>query len=432
MKRFITLCCIWLVIASTSMLSQTNEYPSPAKSIFNKSINLHSSRNLVNAANQLANLVSTQPGNEKSKALFDGSWRMASLEYFNWVESTTTWGTYQKTSYTYDGASRRSVELSQSWNVSIYEDFQRTTYTYDGQGDNTLILSEYWYNDQWNNGLRKTITYDGSHHQSVVVSAMWAGISWMDESKTSYTYDGSGHETEMLQQNWSGSWQNSLRTNSTYDGNGFKTQMIFQSWETDHWLNQDRWTITNDGQGKPTYMLMEIWNNTAWTTSQQMTYTYNGSGIMTKVFLQMWYDSKWNNDYQELYTIDGNQNRTEMIGQLWNGSAWTNSSRYVYTWEQATGVDDHPLTVTRFALLNNYPNPFNPSTQIQFALPEANTVTLSIYDVLGKEVSRLVNERIPAGVHSATWDAAGMPSGVYFCRLTAGTFHAMKKMLLVK
>ena len=91
----------------------------------------------------------------------------------------------------------------------------------------------------------------------------------------------------------------------------------------------------------------------------------------------------------------------------------------------------------QFALDQNYPNPFNPATTIRYELPQAAQVTLKLYNLLGQEVSTLVNERQEAGFHTILWNGrngAGrtVASGVYFYRLEAGEFAKVKKMLLVK
>jgi len=85
-----------------------------------------------------------------------------------------------------------------------------------------------------------------------------------------------------------------------------------------------------------------------------------------------------------------------------------------------------------FALDQNYPNPFNPVTTIRFDLPEAVHVRLVVYDVMGREVARLVDGTMQAGQHRARWDASGLPSGVYLYRLTAGAFTETKAMILLK
>ncbi len=97
----------------------------------------------------------------------------------------------------------------------------------------------------------------------------------------------------------------------------------------------------------------------------------------------------------------------------------------------ALNVDESALP-SAFELLQNFPNPFNPTTQISFRLAEGGDVTLRIYDVLGREVSTLVDERLQAGNHSRAFDAYGLGGGVYFYRLQSGQHSQTMKMLLLK
>ncbi len=85
-----------------------------------------------------------------------------------------------------------------------------------------------------------------------------------------------------------------------------------------------------------------------------------------------------------------------------------------------------------FALEYNYPNPFNPETNIAYALPERVKVELSIYNILGQKVAELVNTVQEPGKYSVRWDASRMSSGVYFYRISAGKFASSKKMMLIK
>ena len=87
---------------------------------------------------------------------------------------------------------------------------------------------------------------------------------------------------------------------------------------------------------------------------------------------------------------------------------------------------------TAFTMLSNYPNPFNSTTQIEFILPTTQRVSLRLYDVLGREVAVMMNEIQTAGAHRLTFDASGMPSGVYLCRLEAGEMMQTRKMVLLK
>ena len=87
---------------------------------------------------------------------------------------------------------------------------------------------------------------------------------------------------------------------------------------------------------------------------------------------------------------------------------------------------------TSFALEQNYPNPFNPTTIINYALPEQAFVRLTIYNTLGQQVATLVNEMQDAGNKIVEFDANNFPSGMYFYKITAGTFNDIKKMILLK
>ena len=91
-----------------------------------------------------------------------------------------------------------------------------------------------------------------------------------------------------------------------------------------------------------------------------------------------------------------------------------------------------PVVPVNYELADNYPNPFNPMTQIRFGLPEAQTVQLTVYDVTGREVTRLVDGTFGAGYHTVTFDASAMASGVYLYRIVAGEFVASRKMILMK
>ena len=105
-----------------------------------------------------------------------------------------------------------------------------------------------------------------------------------------------------------------------------------------------------------------------------------------------------------------------------------------YTLDESTTVPDTP---TRYSISANYPNPFNPMTKIDFALPEPQRVQLSIFTVDGRRIATLANESMPAGHHTVTWtgrDDRGEPvaSGIYFYRIQAGDFCRTEKMTLLK
>jgi hypothetical protein len=123
-----------------------------------------------------------------------------------------------------------------------------------------------------------------------------------------------------------------------------------------------------------------------------------------------------------------------LIGMAQNPPS-VNSVGFWYLPKQTLMTDVEQLSnavPTEYRLEQNYPNPFNPTTTIRFALPEQAVVTLKIFDILGREVATLMDEKLEAGVHKVVFDARGLPSGVYIYQLRAGSFVQQKKLALVK
>ena len=99
--------------------------------------------------------------------------------------------------------------------------------------------------------------------------------------------------------------------------------------------------------------------------------------------------------------------------------------------------DDSPALPEEFVLEGNYPNPFNPTTNIRFALPESGAISMAVYDILGREVAVLVNQEMNAGWHEVQWDGrsysgATVPSGVYLVRLAMGAEVQVHRVTLLK
>jgi len=102
-------------------------------------------------------------------------------------------------------------------------------------------------------------------------------------------------------------------------------------------------------------------------------------------------------------------------------------------WDSATvGIVNTSPLPGKFILMQNYPNPFNAQTAIRFFLPEPQIVRLTIYDLLGRQIRTLLEERKQVGVHTITFDASPLSNGLYFYRLQAGDMVETKRMVLLK
>lgn len=114
------------------------------------------------------------------------------------------------------------------------------------------------------------------------------------------------------------------------------------------------------------------------------------------------------------------------------GQGWSTFTTIKYE-QNPSSIDEQVIELpTEYLLSQNYPNPFNPSTVISYQLPVGGNVALKVYDILGNEIATLVDVFKPAGRYEVEYNAASLPSGVYFCQLMTGDFIQTKKMLLLK
>jgi len=117
----------------------------------------------------------------------------------------------------------------------------------------------------------------------------------------------------------------------------------------------------------------------------------------------------------------------------WGNLGQVSGKVEAYTPQSETSIiNEESQNLVNFLLFQNFPNPFNPSTTIKYSITKQSYVTLKVYDILGREITILVNEEKRAGNYEMNWNAAKLSSGVYFYKLKAGEFIQTKKMILMK
>jgi len=127
--------------------------------------------------------------------------------------------------------------------------------------------------------------------------------------------------------------------------------------------------------------------------------------------------------------VDGTADMEVLIENVYSSSHNYSIEFTVST--EVTSVQDEKIPGT-FELGQNYPNPFNPSTIISFSLPESDMVSLKVYDIIGNEIAVLINSTMNAGKFDYNFNAANLPSGIYFYELLTSNFRSVKKMILEK
>ncbi len=164
-------------------------------------------------------------------------------------------------------------------------------------------------------------------------------------------------------------------------------------------------------------VILTLITNTAWAQHQLSSGVFSSGGITHQ---------------GSSYILSGTVGET-VTGKI-TGSAYQHNSGFwnVYSQSVLTDVEEDETIPSTFKIEQNYPNPFNPSTIIRFSVPENSNVTLIVYDILGNEITTLLNEDKDAGWYNIRFDASGLASGVYIYRITADNFISTKKMTLLK
>ena len=123
------------------------------------------------------------------------------------------------------------------------------------------------------------------------------------------------------------------------------------------------------------------------------------------------------------------------------GGSYENEIDYLTDWitarldwmdEQAMSADDDHQLIRSYSLDPAYPNPFNPTTTIEFSIPQTEFVTVKVYNIVGHEITTLINDELFTGNYSIKWDGSHQPSGLYFVQIESGSFYKTRKMVLIK
>ena len=191
------------------------------------------------------------------------------------------------------------------------------------------------------------------------------------------------------------------------------------------------WTTLNETETEPT--IAEINTNTEDGSSVELYTWEKGRKCSTVEHYKIINGGhSWPNPNAENWGKGDDVNRDIDTNVL----IWNYVSEYdlygIIDCEERVTNNEYQQLEYNFNLNQNYPNPFNPSTQIQYALPEATQVTLEVFNSVGQKVMELVNGQQSAGYHTATFNASGLSSGVYFYKLSTSSFINTKKMLLIK
>ena len=208
----------------------------------------------------------------------------------------------------------------------------------------------------------------------------------------------------------------------------------------------EKLVYTKNSQCPTCYRIIDLESNEISDPDNNMQYEYNGSSLN-------WYSQAWSPDHSKVVMAGVYADSSyypylpySSFLYIYNIStdsftATTGTNYFIpvfWVGESDVSVDEPADNFPReFVLYSNYPNPFNPTTTLRYDLPEDSHVSIMIFDLMGREIRTLINKQQSAGIKSIMWDGTndlGQPlsAGMYLYRISAGDFHSVKKMVLLK
>jgi hypothetical protein len=177
------------------------------------------------------------------------------------------------------------------------------------------------------------------------------------------------------------------------------------------------------------------WNAQPRMQSQiQVATTLDFNNLVVNEFVQATFSDETGGERYTASSLNGGTYywRVREVNRAGTPSAWSETWQFSLSASKVVSNEAEGEVPGVYVLEPNYPNPFNPTTSIRFSLPQAGSVTLRVFDMLGRQITTLVDDALPAGWHSVTWDAHGASSGIYLYHLQAGSFQASRRMTLIK
>ena len=357
------------------------------------------------------------------------------------------------------------------WEEGAVADSMIMIYSYNAQDRITEVLfrGDYDENGIIEDFLKLNYTLNSNGQITQTVISLFSENIWQEGFRTEFEFDAAGNPIKDISYIMVGDfgWQKCSTIERTFTvSNKLKTQTVKSGinellWETEYYeyqydaldnlveqVQQIRANNALENYAKITYeynalnyLVAETFADydNGWQNFERYEYEYDDKGNMTHELMLLWQNDSWANDGQVDYTYDEENRASHILYQCWTeGGQWADSLQYLFNYDNTSDVPTKQDMEPEQFHLTNYPNPFNPVTTISFSLPRSENISISVYDLLGRRVRNLIQDKTYlAGVHQLAWDGKNDPgekvaSGVYFIRFIGRNHQFTRRCLLAK
>lgn len=372
---------------------------------------------------RMDSIVTQSIQGQGSKLLFQYYDNNKIKEWLNLFNDGSGWYNSSKRERYYDEQNNLITQINLDWNIDHWDSSSRINYSYE-EGMLYQSVFQVYDNNYWENRTRKNYEYDQNQNLSITLSERWINNNWQNDLLVTNFYSLENRRDSILFQTWeNNNWQNFTKTAFYYSENQIDVDSIIaKTWDGISWMNFLKQEIVNDANHNQIEQLEKFWDFGGWVNFQRRFFDYNEYNMIEIIYCEIWENNQW---------IRGNG---DIIFQNPDGFTVGFITSYLSAYySNVVSIDEnYNRGVRDYTLFQNYPNPFNPSTQIEYRIPHSTFVEIKVYDVLGKEITTLVDEFKTAGIYKVQFNTRNLSSGVYFYTIKAGEYSETKKMLLLR
>jgi len=417
---------------------------------------------------------STTNGNRRESFTYDALQQCLTELVQKW--QGTQWENMFQTTYTYDANGNCLTEVLKEWQNNAWVNNKMTTNAYDPNGNNLTSKEQEWLISAWVNVALTTQSFDGSGNVISTIYSEWVNNAWENQSKTTYTYNAGGDPVQVLYQKWQANdWENYFLMSITYDGSGNIVAEVLKSWQSNSWINYIMMSMTYDGSGNMLTQLQQMWQTNVWEYKYLITFTYDANGNCLTEILKEWQGGGWVNNAHITNTYDSNSNLLNRVEEEYINNAWVNSTKleYLYQPEKITansyewngvmwspydaiinvtymgydlgggqnaysveviyseflGVEEH--AAASISAMTLYPNPAAGLVSLRINTSLQGNCTLTLFDLSGR-IIRVLFEGKSDQVENLTFDAGGLPPGMYLLELKSAGLIDRQKLSVIQ